>query len=64
MECTREINKQRCTCTYIGCDKRGYCCKCVEYHRALGQIPGCFFPPEAERSYDRSIKKFIESVKK
>jgi hypothetical protein len=25
----------------------------------MGELPGCFFPPEAERTYDRSIAHFI-----
>jgi hypothetical protein len=23
-------------------------------------LPGCFFPPEAEKTYDRSIEHFVE----
>lgn len=53
-------NLEGCTCTYPACDKRGACCACVAYHRSSGQLPGCFFPPEAERSYDRSVRKFVE----
>jgi hypothetical protein len=30
------------------------------YHRSRGELPGCLFPPEAERTYDRSIRKYIE----
>jgi hypothetical protein len=29
-------------------------------HRANGELPGCLFPPDAERTYDRSIRKFVE----
>jgi hypothetical protein len=25
----------------------------------MGQLPGCLFPPDAERTYDRSLKNFI-----
>jgi len=32
----------------------------VAYHRSLGELPGCFFPPEAEKTYDRTIRKFVE----
>jgi hypothetical protein len=60
MECKVEQNKNMCTCTYSSCDKTGICCECVKYHRDMNQIPGCFFPPDAEKTYDRSIKKFIE----
>jgi len=47
-------NLEHCTCTYP-CDKRGLCCKCVAYHRAKGQIPGCFFSKKGEAAYDRSV---------
>lgn len=47
-------NLKCCTCTY-DCDKRGLCCACVAYHRAKGQIPGCFFSREAEAGWDRSV---------
>ncbi len=63
MECTKERNLKECTCTYEGCARKGMCCECVRYHRAKGAIPGCFFPKDAEKSFDRSIKKFIESFK-
>ncbi len=60
MECDLEKNRKNCTCTY-SCSKKGKCCECVQYHRANGEIPGCFFPPEAEKTYDRSIKAFIRA---
>ena len=47
-------NIDNCTCTY-SCDKRGNCCACVMYHRAKGQVPGCFFTKAGEATYDRSI---------
>lgn len=55
MECIAPISLKDCTCTFMSCDKRGNCCKCVTYHRAQGEIPGCFFSPAAERTYDRSV---------
>ena len=58
MECKKEENKADCTCTYP-CSRRGVCCDCVTYHRERGEIPGCFFPAGAERSYDRSVENFI-----
>ena len=60
MECNQDKNIANCTCTY-NCSKRGLCCECVASHRRSGEIPGCFFPPEAERTYDRSIRNFIKS---
>lgn len=59
MECKKDENKIGCTCTAMSCSNRGVCCDCVSYHREKGEIPGCFFPPAAERSWDRSIANFI-----
>jgi len=64
MECKNyQKNLEICACSYPGCSKKGYCCECIAYHKAAGQLPGCLFTPEAERSYDRSIAKFISSNK-
>jgi len=59
MECKKDENKIDCTCTYTTCNNRGVCCDCVRSHREKGQIPGCFFPKGAERTYDRSVENFI-----
>ncbi|NPV29794.1 MAG: hypothetical protein HPY58_09115 [Firmicutes bacterium] len=59
MECQREKNLENCSCTYQHCEKKGICCECVAYHRKRGELPGCFFPPEVERTYDRSIVAFL-----
>ncbi len=59
MECIFEKNKVDCTCTY-DCERRGKCCECVTYHRTKRQIPGCFFSKETERTYDRSIRRFVK----
>ena len=59
MECTATKSKSHCTCTYTSCEKRGNCCKCVEYHQKKGEIPGCFFTRDGERTYDRSIRNLI-----
>jgi hypothetical protein len=64
MECNISKNLENCTCTYTSCSKRGHCCACVEYHRNNGEIPGCFFSKEGERTYDRSIANFIRTWKK
>ncbi len=61
MECLIERNKKDCGCTY-DCSRKGLCCECVRYHRAKGAIPGCFFPREAEKTYDRSIANFCRSM--
>ena len=61
MECKIESNKQRCTCSY-SCPKAGLCCECVKYHRVKRQLPACFFPSDAERTYDRSFEHFARLV--
>jgi len=53
-------NLDRCGCTYAGCNKQGNCCDCIHYHLANKELPGCCFPADAEKTYDRSFKKFIE----
>ncbi len=59
MECNINRNRKNCTCTYEPCTKKGRCCECISYHRLHGELPGCLFPPNAERTYDRSVKNFI-----
>jgi Domain of unknown function (DUF6485) len=61
MGCKKDQNKENCNCTY-SCSKKGVCCDCITYHRKLGQLPACYFPNDVERTYDRSIKKFLETV--
>jgi len=63
MECNIEKNKNNCTCTNKSCSRRGKCCECITNHKNKGELPGCMFPPEAERTRDRSIEKFIETYK-
>jgi len=64
MECQIEVNKSRCSCTYEPCSKKGKCCECIRYHWELGELPGCLFPTEVERTYDRSLSKFISVYSK
>jgi hypothetical protein len=64
MDCKKESNKTKCPCTYAWCSKKGMCCACVEYHRSMGELPGCFFSPEAEKTYDRSCENFIKTLKR
>lgn len=64
MECKMDSNKLDCTCTAISCSKKGICCECVKYHRDRSEIPGCFFPAEVERTWDRSVTNFIRSISK
>ena len=63
-ECTIERNKQDCNCTYEPCPRKGLCCECVRYHRKNGELPGCYFPKDAERTYDRSIENFVRVYQK
>lgn len=60
MECRKENNLETCRCTYPGCPNHGICCLCVRNHRDKGELPGCFFTEEGERTWDRSIRNFIE----
>jgi hypothetical protein len=63
-ECKIEHNKARCNCTYEPCSRKGICCECIEYHRKSSELPACYFPPDVERTYDRSIERFIETYQK
>ncbi len=56
-------NLSFCNCTYEPCSRKGKCCECIQYHRRLNELPACFFPDSVERTYDRSIRKFIECQK-
>jgi hypothetical protein len=60
MECKKELNLERCNCTYEPCSRKGICCECVAYHRRANELPACFFTSEAEITYDRSFRKFIQ----
>lgn len=56
-----EDNLNKCNCTYSGCSRHGLCCQCLHYHRRQGQLPACFFSAADERTYDRSIARFIRA---
>ncbi len=60
-ECpSKKQNLAFCTCTYEPCERKGRCCECIQYHWPRKQLPGCMFPPEVERMYDRSLKRFLQ----
>ena len=59
-EC-RKTNLKNCSCTYP-CDRKGNCCACVAYHKRRNELPGCFFSPEAEATYDRTRQNFIATT--
>ncbi len=60
-ECGLKRNKENCSCTYEPCPRKGKCCECLTYHLHSDELPGCCFPPEAERTYDRS-KRFFARI--
>ena len=64
LECKINSNKKECSCTYEACSKKGICCECIKYHFENEQFPGCFFPKDIEKTYDRSINKFIQVYQK
>ncbi|MFH1682549.1 MAG: DUF6485 family protein [Candidatus Woesearchaeota archaeon] len=62
MECKQERNLQDCKCTYSSCPRRGLCCECIRHHLENRELPGCCFPAEAEKSYDRSFERFVKCI--
>ncbi len=63
MECKQNENRAKCSCTYEPCSRKGICCECIAYHWSMKELPACLFPPEVERTYDRSLRRFIEVYK-
>ncbi len=62
--CNIDKNRAECNCTYEPCPRKGICCECLSYHRESGELPACFFPAEVERTYDRSVERFISLQQK
>jgi len=62
MECNIEANKAGCNCTYEPCPRKGKCCECIASHLKYDELPACVFPPEVERTYDRSFARFVQVV--
>ena len=60
MECNIEGNAAKCNCTYEPCSRKGKCCECIAYHLRSDELPACAFPPEVEKTYDRSFRRFVE----
>lgn len=60
MECKKKTNLKRCNCSYPGCPRKGICCECLAYHLNKDQLPACCFSDDVEKTYDRSVSKFIE----
>ena len=63
MDCELKKNMTRCNCTYEPCSRKGKCCECLAYHLRMDELPACAFPPEIERTFDRSFEKFAAWVK-
>jgi len=62
MKCQRkEENLEKCNCSYPGCPRKGICCLCISHHKEKDQLPACYFSDKVEKSYDRSIKNFVEN---
>ncbi|MCM8833511.1 MAG: DUF6485 family protein [Candidatus Omnitrophica bacterium] len=55
-----EKNLKYCGCSYTGCSKRGICCECLRSHWSRKELPGCLFPSDAEKTYNRSFEYFIK----
>ena len=62
MECNIEANKAGCPCTYEPCPRKGKCCECIAYHLKYDELPGCVFPSEVEKTFDRSFTRFARVV--
>ena len=62
MECKKDTNKENCPCTYPGCPRKGVCCECLRYHLENKELPGCCFPINIEKQYDRSFTCFAKIV--
>lgn len=63
MECKKETNLARCACSWPSCPRKGVCCDCIAYHLESDELPGCAFPEEAERTYDRTFAHFARLVR-
>jgi len=63
-ECNKNKNLGRCNCSYEPCSRKGLCCECIQYHWSHRELPACFFPDSVERTYDRSLARFLEIYRK
>lgn len=51
-----------CPCTFTSCKRRTKCCECVAYHKTKKELPACYFSKEKEKTYDRSIDNYINTL--
>ncbi|MFH1790155.1 MAG: DUF6485 family protein [bacterium] len=63
MQCKQEKNSADCPCTYPGCPRKGLCCECLRHHLQNKELPACCFSIETEKTYNRSIQKFLDENK-
>jgi len=54
-------NEQECNRTYKPYSRKGVFCERLRYYWQSGELRACAFPEDVEKTYDRSIKKFIET---
>ncbi len=59
MGCDNQKCGDNCPCTYAGCERHGNCCQCVAYHRDRNEMVACYFTPEVEKTWDRSMARFL-----
>ncbi len=62
-ECHSDRNRARCNCTWEPCPRKGFCCDCLEYHWSRKELPACLFPGAVEKTFDRSLRRFIQTYK-
>lgn len=62
-ECSKEENLSNCNCTWEPCSRKGICCECISYHWRMKELPACLFPNDIERTFDRSLRNFINIYK-
>ena len=58
-----ENNMNECSCSYGSCSRQGKCCECIRHHKNNNELPACYFPPEVESTFDRSISRFVSLYK-
>lgn len=63
MECRKHENTRRCNCSYDPCSRKGICCSCLASHLGQRELPACCFPPDGEKTWDRSFQHFARLVR-
>jgi len=62
-ECNSKKNMARCNCSWEPCSRKGICCECLAYHWSHKELPACLFPDSVEKTYDRSLRMFIQTYR-